>query len=149
VFKCGNGGYVFDYNGYILPNGDVHFVFANSSSIAQGYFSWDIIEPDIFPTFSDKVASYTGGIEVIENMAVMQISLVLQNVSTGWQTNLMVMPSAVIPSTVQCPFVVYRSRNTAQYPDCTIDTNGNLNVFLDTGLIGGQPVDFLCIWEVV
>jgi hypothetical protein len=148
-FKCGNGGYGWDYDGYILPNGEVHFVFGNSSAIAQGDFSWDVITPTLNPTFSAKVASHTGGIEVIRNMAIMQISISLQNVSTGWQTNLMVMPSAVIPSTVQCPFVVYRSRNTAQYPDCTIDTSGNLNVFLDTGLILGKPVDFMCIWEVV
>ena len=106
VFKCGNGGYGYDYVGYILPNGEVHFVFGNSSAIAQGDFSWDVIEPQLYPTFSNKVASYTGGIEVIENMVIMQISLVLQNISTGWQNSLMTIPSAVIPATVQCPFVV-------------------------------------------
>lgn len=148
LFKCGNGGYGYDYDGYILPNGEVHIVFKNNSSFAQGEFSLDVITPTLNPTFSAKVASHTGGIEVIRNMAIMQISLGLQNVSTGWQTNLMVMPSSVIPSTVQCPFVVYRSRNTAQYPDCTIDTSGNLSVFLDTNLMSGQSVDFMCIWEV-
>lgn len=149
LFKCGHGGYGFDYTGYVLPNGEVHFVFESSGTFVQADMSWDIITPNLYPTFSEKVASYTGGIEVVENMAIMQISLTLQNVSTGWQNALMVMPSTVIPSIAQCPFVIYRSRNTAQYPDCSIGTNGNLNVYIDTSLMSGQPVDFLCIWEVV
>lgn len=147
LFKCGNGGYGYDYAGYILPNGEVHIVFGNSSSIAQGDFSWDVIEPDYQVSVdTTKVTSSSGGIAVIDNMAIMQVSLTLDNFSTGWQNALLTVPSDVpIPST-QCPFCVYRGRNTAQYPDTTLDTNGALNMFIDRSL--GNVIDILCVWEV-
>lgn len=147
LFKCGNGGYGYDYAGYILPNGEVHIVFGNSSAIAQGDFSWDVIEPD-YQVIVDttKVTSSSGGIAVIGNMAIMQVSLTLGNFSTGWQNSLLTVPNDVpIPST-QCPFCVYRGRNTAQYPDTTLDTNGALNMFIDRSL--GNVIDILCVWEV-
>lgn len=147
VFKCGNGGYGYDYDGYILPNGEVHIVFKNSSSIAQGVFSWDVIEPD-YQVIVDttKVTSSSGGIAVIDNMAIMQVSLTLDNFSTGWQNALLTVPSDVPIPSAQCPFCVYRGRNTAQYPDASLGTDGVLDIWLDRSL--GTTIDIFCIWEV-
>lgn len=148
LFKCGNGGYGYDYTGYILPNGEVHIVFANSSAMAIGDFSWDVITPSVqVAVDASKVTSSTGGIQVIGTMAIMQVSLVLGSYSTGWQNSLLTIPSDVSVPQTQCPFCIYRGRNSAQYPDAWLNTNGALDIYLDRNL--GNIIDVLCIWNVV
>ena len=147
LFKCGNGGYGWDYTGYILPNGEVHVVFGNNSAIAQCDFQWDVITPE-YPVIVDttKVSSFTGGIAIIDNMAIMQVSLVTNNFSAGWQNGLFTVPDTIPIPEEQVPFCIYRDRNSAQYPDCYLRTNGTIDVWLDRNL--GSVIDFLCVWDI-
>lgn len=146
LFKCGNGGYGYDYTGYILPNGEVHVVFGNNSAIAQCDFQWDVITPE-YPVIVDttKVSSFTGGIAIIDNMAIMQVSLVTNSFSAGWQNGLFTVPDIIPIPEEQVPFCIYRNRNNAQYPDCYLRTNGTIDVWLDRNL--SSVIDFLCIWD--
>lgn len=148
LFKCGNGAYGYDYTGYVLPNGEVHIVFANSSAMAIGDFSWDVITPSVQVNVdTSKVTSSTGGIQVIGTMAIMQVSLVLDNYSTGWQNSLLTVPNTVSVPQTRSPFCIYRGRNSAQYPDAWLNQNGALDIWLDRSL--GNIIDVLCIWNLV
>lgn len=147
LFKCGNGGYGYDYTGYILPNGEVHVVFGNNATIAQCDFQWDVITPE-YPVIVDttKVSSFTGGIAIIDNMAIMQVSLVTSNFSAGWHNALITVPDTIPIPEEQVPFCIYRNRNSAQYPDCYLRTDGTIDVWLDRQL--SSVIDFLCIWDI-
>lgn len=147
LFKCGNGGYGYDYTGYILPNGEVHVVLGNNSSITQCDFQWDVITPE-YPVIVDttKVSSFTGGIAIIDNMAIMQVSLVTSNFSAGWHNSLFTVPDTIPIPEEQVPFCIYRKRNSAQYPDCYLHTDGTTDVWLDRNL--DSVIDFLCVWDI-
>jgi len=148
LFKCGNGGYGFDYTGYILPNGEVHIAISgNSAAIVAGDFSWDVITPEYQVSVdTTKVSSSSGGIQIIDNMAIMQVSITMGNFSTGWQTGLFTVPPEVPIPSYQFPFCVIRRRNTAQYPDTIMNTNGTVDSWLDRTLV--DIVDFVCIWDI-
>ncbi len=147
LFKCGTGGSAYDDTGYVLPNGEVHVVLASNKSFVMGDFSWDVITPQYYPVYdTTKVTDSSGGIEVVGNMVIMQVSFTAPNISTGWQQDIFTIPSEVRPSSNQCPFCIYRGRNTAQYPDAWLETNGTFDIYIERNL--GTTIDALCIWEL-
>lgn len=147
LFKCGSGGSGYDDTGYILPNGEVHVVIANTKNFVNCAFSWDVIDPAYTPTYTAKIATAAGGVELIDGMAIMQLDLSLQNISTGWQWGILTIPPAVRPISDQYPFCVYGSRISAQYPDCILGTTGELGVYVDAGLLAGQHLYILGVWK--
>ena len=147
ISKCGTTSSTSDDVCYILPNGEFHVVFSQSKNYAQWSITWDVITPTYSPTVdSTKVSSSSGGIQLIGNMAILQLSLTLQNVSTGWQSGIITIPSEVCPASTQRPSGLYRSINNAPYPDVFVNTNGSTDIYLNSSY--GTIIDLSCVWEV-
>lgn len=147
ISKCGTNSSSSDDTCYILPNGEFHVVLAQSKNYAQWSITWDVITPTYFPTVdTNNVSDFTGGIQLIENMAILQVSLTLQNVSTGWKSGIITIPAEVCPANTQSPFGLYRSRNGAPYPDVFVNTNGSTDIYLNTSY--GNIIDLSCVWEL-
>lgn len=145
--KCGTTSSSSDDTCYILPNGEFHVVISQSKNYAQWSITWDVITPTYFPTVnSSKVSVSSGGIQLIGNMAILQISLTLQNISTGWQSGIMTIPSGACPANTQSPFGIYRSRNNAPYPDVFVNTNGSTDIYITNGY--GNIIDLSGVWQV-
>lgn len=145
--KCGTTSSTSDDICYILPNGEFHIVFSQSRNYAQWAVTWDVITPTHSPTVdSTKVSSSAGGIQIIENMAILQLSLTLQNVSTGWQSGIITIPSEVCPASTQSPFGLYRSINNAPYPDVFVNNNGSTDIYINSSY--GTIIDLSGVWEV-
>ena len=147
LFKCGSGGSANDDTGYILPNGEVHVVLGSSKSFTMADMSWDIISPGYTVSVdSAKVTSSSGGIEKIGDMAILQVSITVSGISTGWHSNIITVPTGVRPLSSQCPFCIYRNRNTAQYPDTWIGTDGVCDMYIQPSL--GTTIDILCLYKI-
>lgn len=147
LFKCGSGGSANDDTGYILPNGEVHIALGSTKAFTIGDMSWDIITPDYTVSVDTaKVTSSSGGLEKIGNLAIMQVSFTVSGISTGWHSNIITIPTGVRPQSSQCPFCIYRNRNTAQYPDTWIGTDGVCDMYIQPSL--GTTIDVMCMWEL-
>ncbi len=146
LFKCGSGGSASYDTGYILPNGEVHIVLASNKSFTMGDMSWDIITPGYTVSVdSAKVTSSSGGLEKIGDLAIMQVSITVSGISAGWHSNIITIPSGVRPLSAQCPFCIYRNRNTAQYPDTWIGADGACDMYISPSL--GTTIDIMCLWK--
>lgn len=147
LFKCGSGGSSNDDTGYVLPNGEVHIVLASNKSFTMADMSWDIITPDYTVSVDTaKVTTSSGGLEKIGSLVIMQVSFTVSGIATGWHSNIITVPTGVRPSSSQCPFVIYRNRNTAQYPDTWIGTDGVCDMYIMPSL--GTTIDVMCMWQV-
>lgn len=150
LYKCGDGGRTYDDTGYVLPNGEVRVQLGASKQFLQYDFSWDVITPEYFPVVDEsRITSYSGGIAIIDGVAIMQLSFTLKTLSTGWQLDLLSIPNSVLSSSLVYPlfpFCVYRSRTAAPYPDANIDQNGKFHIYVNASY--GDTVDVFCIWDL-
>lgn len=147
LFKCGSGGSSNDDTGYVLPNGEVHIALASNKSFTMADMSWDIITPDYTVSVDTaKVTASSGGLEKIGSLVIMQVSFTVSGISTGWHSNIITVPTGVRPSSSQCPFVIYRNRNTAQYPDTWIGADGKCDMYIQPSF--GTTIDVMCMWQV-
>lgn len=146
LFKCGSDSSATDDTGYILPNGEVHIVLASSKSFSAGDMSWDIITPGYTVSVdSAKVSSSSGGIEKIDDLAIMQVSITVSGISAGWQANIITVPSGVRPLSEQCPFCIYRTRNTAPYLNTWIGADGKCDMYINPSY--GNIIDIMGLWQ--
>ena len=146
LFKCGSDSSPSDDTGYILPNGEVHIVLSSSKSFSAGDMSWDIITPEYTVSVdSAKVTSSSGGLEKIGDLAIMQVSITVSGISAGWHSNILTVPSGVRPLSEQCPFCIYRARNSAQYLNTWIATDGKCDMYINPSL--GTTIDIMCLWQ--
>jgi hypothetical protein len=147
LFKCGSGGSAYDDTGYVLPNGEVHIVLASNKSFTMADMSWDIITPDyIVSVNTSKVTASSGGLEKIGSLVIMQVSFTVSGIGEGWHSGIFTVPTGVRPTSTQFPFSIYRGRNTAQYPDTNIGTDGLCNIYLSPSL--GTTIDVMSMWQV-
>ena len=147
LFKCGSGGSSNDDTGYVLPNGEVHIALASTKSFTMGDISWDIITPDYtVDVDTTKVTASSGGLEKIGNLVIMQVSFTVSGIGTGWHQNIITVPDEVRPASTQCPFCIYRARNTAQYPDTWIGADGKCDMYIEPSF--GTTIDVMCMWEI-
>lgn len=147
IFTCGGDDSSTNDIGYILPNGEVHVILSNSKSHVNGVFTWDVITPQYLPTVDNtKVSSVAGGVQVVGNMAVMQISFTVTGISSGWHLELVKIPESIAPNGDRCPFCIYRNRNSAQFLNAYLKNTGYVHIYIDMSL--GTTIDMVCIWEV-
>ena len=147
IFTCGGDDSSTNDIGYILPNGEVHVILSNSKSHVNGIFTWDVITPQYLPTVDvSKVSSFTGGVQVIDNMAVMQISFTVTGISSGWHLTLIKIPESIAPDGDRCPFCIYRNRNSAQFLNAYLKNTGYIQTYIDINL--GTTIDMVCIWDI-
>lgn len=147
LFKCGSGGSSYDDTGYVLPNGEVHIALGSTKAFTMADMSWDIITPDYtVDVDTSKVTDSSGGLEKIGNLVIMQVSFTVSGIGTGWHYNIITIPDGVRPTSSQCPFCIYRGRNTAQYPDTWIGTDGKCDMYIHDYL--GPTIDVMCMWEI-
>lgn len=147
IFTCGGDDSSTNDIGYILPNGEVHVILANSKSHVNGIFEWDVILPQYLPTVDTaKVSAVTGGVQVVNSMAVMQISFTVTGISSGWHLTLIKIPESIAPDGDRCPFCIYRNRNSAQFLNAYLKDTGYIQIYINTSL--GTTIDMLCIWDI-
>lgn len=147
LFKCGSGGSANDDTGYVLPNGEVHIALGSTKSFTMADMSWDIITPDYtVDVDTAKVTDSSGGLEKIGNLVIMQVSFTVSGIGKGWHNGILTIPTDVRPTSTQFPFCIYRNRNTAQYPDTNIGTDGVCNMYIEPSL--GTTIDVMCMWEI-
>jgi hypothetical protein len=147
LFKCGSGGAAYDDTGYVLPNGEVHISLGSNKAFTMADMSWDIITPDYTVSVdTSKVTAFSGGLEKIGSLVIMQVSFTFSGIGEGWHSNIFTVPTGVRPTSTQFPFSIYRGRNFAQYPDTNIGTNGACNMYISPSL--GTTVDVMCMWEI-
>ena len=146
LFKCGSGGSAYDDTGYVLPNGEVHIALGSNKSFTMADMSWDIITPDYTVAVdTSKVTASSGGLEKIGSLIIMQVSFTFSGIGEGWHNGIFTVPTGVRPTSTQCPFSIYRNRNTAQYPDTWIGADGKCDMYISPSL--GTTIDVMCMWQ--
>lgn len=133
IFTTGNGGKTSYGTGFIGPDGNV-YVSTNSSRAYDSFeVSWDIPTSLVNIGSSSIVTNTTGKICIAGGYASLSVLVEANPSNAGWQSEVLVIPDSVKPTSPIGVFSNYGSIGSAMKDCIYVATTGGIDIYLPSG----------------